>query len=179
MAVEISEPCRESLARFIGGIDKYGTSVKWVPAENLHVTLKFLGESAVDTGGIINALKTVRQEKFQAELRGLGCFPNLKHPKIIFAAVGEGASQLKTLASAVEDALEPLGFAKEERGFHPHITIGRVKCPGKTASKIAEKMIGQEGVIFGKFSVDRFCVMKSDLRPRGPVYTKIAELQLF
>ncbi|MBI3581264.1 MAG: RNA 2',3'-cyclic phosphodiesterase [Nitrospinae bacterium] len=178
VAVDVDEKCREAVARLVGALKTCGAGVKWVAADNLHYTLKFLGETELDPGKIAGALKTVRPGKFDLELRGVGCFPNAKAPRVVYVGAGAGGESLKLLAEAVETSLEPLGFEREKRGFTSHLTIGRVKIPGKVSLKLAEKMNGQEGAIFGKFSVDRFFLMKSDLRSGGPVYSRMAEFQL-
>lgn len=178
VSVDVDAKCREAVARLVGALKTGVTDVKWVAADNLHYTLKFLGETKLKPEKIAEALKTVRMGKFELELRGLGCFPNAKAPRVVYVGTGAGGEFLKLLAEAVEASLEPLGFQREKRGFTSHLSIGRVKIPGKVNLKLAEKMNGQEGAIFGKFSVDRFFLMRSDLRSGGPVYSKMGEFQL-
>jgi 2'-5' RNA ligase len=178
VAVDLDDKCREAVARLLGELKTCASDVKWVAADNLHYTLKFLGETELEPEKIAGALKNVRPEKFELELRGLGSFPNAKAPRVVYVGAGAGGETLKLLAEAVETSLEPLGFQREKRGFTSHPTIGRVKIPGKGNVKLAEKMNGQQGAIFGKFSVDRFFLMKSVLRSGGPVYSKMAEFQL-
>ncbi len=178
VAVDLDDKCSEAVARLVGALKTCAADVKWVAADKLHYTLKFLGETDLEPEKIAKALKTVRTGKFELELRGLGCFPNSKAPRVVYVGTGAGGESLKLLAEAVETSLEPLGFEREKRGFTSHLTIGRVKIPGKVNLKLAEKMNGQEGAIFGKFSVDRFFLMQSDLRSGGPVYSKMGEFQL-
>jgi 2'-5' RNA ligase len=102
--------------------------VAWVPAANLHVTLKFIGsipEELVE--GIALRLQRVAAKlpPFEARARGFGAFPSLTHPKVLWVGV-EGEPLVK-LQRAVEDAMAELGIEKEERAFHPHLTVGRVK----------------------------------------------------
>lgn len=178
VSVDVDDKCRQAVARLVDALKTGAADVKWVAADNLHYTLKFLGETNLEPEKIAGALKTVRTGKFELELRGLGCFPNAKSPRVVYVGAGAGGEFLKLLAEAVETSLEPLGFQREKRGFTSHLTVGRIKIPGKVSLKLAEKMNGQEGAIFGKFSVDRFFLMKSDLRSGGPVYSKMAEFQL-
>jgi 2'-5' RNA ligase len=178
VAVEVDDQCRATLSGVIAELKKTGADVGWVNPANLHMTLKFLGDTAVGPDKIASALKTVSAGKFEIELRGLDAFPSLKRPRVIFAEASEGASALKNLARLVETSLENIGFEPEAREFHPHLTIGRVKSD-KATRGLVEKMVGHSGEIFGRISVNRFYLVKSDLRPSGPVYTKIAEIQLY
>jgi 2'-5' RNA ligase len=102
--------------------------VAWVPPANLHLTLQFLGsidETLVD--GIVGRLKKVaaRHAPFEARARGLGAFPDTQRPKVLW--VGVEAEGLAKLQKEVEAAMVELGFPKEERAFHPHVTVARVK----------------------------------------------------
>jgi RNA 2',3'-cyclic 3'-phosphodiesterase len=102
--------------------------VAWVPPANLHLTLQFLGsidENLIE--GIVVGLKKIaaRHAPFEARARGLGAFPDLQHPKVLWVGVeGDGLARLQ---KDVEGAMLELGFPKEERAFHPHVTVGRVK----------------------------------------------------
>lgn len=177
VAVEINDECRAEVSRCIEGLKGAGADVGWVRPENLHITLKFLGSTGMQFETILSALQPIAQRKFEMTLEGLGAFPNLNGPKVIFADVTEGREGLKTLASLLEKALAPLGFAEEGREFHPHLTIGRVRSP-KNLKKLNEKMVGRERQMFGKISVVRFCLVKSELGANGPVYTNVGEIQL-
>ena len=102
--------------------------IRWTKPENVHLTLKFLGEvpeeSLTDIGGALREV-AARHETFEIEADGFGAFPSAEKARVLWAGVGEDAARLRTLAGEVEDALEPLGFEREGRAYAPHITLGR------------------------------------------------------
>ncbi len=178
VAVWPDENLRGEIAGVVGELKKADADIKWVSAENLHLTLKFLGE--VETGKveeIVSTLKSVRQKSFEMEVGNLGAIPNSRHPKTIFADVTSGGKPLQELAQAIGNTLEKTGFERDPRAFIPHVTLGRVKSP-KNLQKYFLKMSEHKGQIFGKISVTRFYLVKSDIRPQGPAYTEIAEIPL-
>lgn len=177
VAVDIGDECRQTLSKAVSNLETTAADVKWVATENMHITLKFLGAFDQDPKTVIAALGGLNQKKYMAEARGLGALPNISRPRIIYAGIGLGGTELEETAKQVEIALEPLGFAMEQRAFLPHITLGRVKSP-KGSKKLAEKLLEQKSEIFGKISVGRFQLMKSDLGPKGPVYSKITDFPL-
>jgi 2'-5' RNA ligase len=144
--------------------------VRWVGAENVHLTLKFLGD--VDEALLADlkaALAAVAASAgpFALSLKGGGCFPNARAPRVIWIGLAEGAEEASALAAAVERALEPLGFVREKRPFRPHLTIGRVKdvqqlkeydVPPATAEAVA--------------------LIKSTLTPEGSIYQEIGRFRL-
>jgi 2'-5' RNA ligase len=155
-------------------------SVKWVPAKNLHLTLKFLGNIAEESvpevmGALGSAARGVRP--FAMRVRGLGAFPDLRRPRVVWAGIAEGAQQATHLAQAVERELGPLGFAPEKRPFSAHITLGRVSSfVGVSAlAGIVEQHAESE---FGSVEVDEILLMRSELRPTGAVYSVLGELPL-
>ncbi len=106
-----------------------GLKVTWVPPANLHLTLRFLGSiDEVLVDGIVSRLKKLapRHAPFEARARGLGAFPDLEAPKVLWVGV-DGSDPLAKLQRELESAMVDLGLEKEERPFHPHVTIGRVR----------------------------------------------------
>ncbi len=118
---------RKELLRTARNLNVKG-EVRWTKPENVHLTLKFLGEvpeeSLTDIGGVLREV-AARHETFEIEADGFGAFPSAEKARVLWAGVGEDAARLRTLAGEVEDALEPLGFEREDRVFTPHITLGR------------------------------------------------------
>lgn len=154
--------------------------VKWVPPENFHVTLKFLGDVRRDEISHVQAAideVTAKLPAFDLNIRGMGVFPTPRRPRVIWVGVEEGREQLVELAKAVENRLVKAGFDKEEKPFKSHITIGRVK-EGKPVPGLAE---GLEEIDTGELGVQRVAsvaVMQSVLRPGGPIYTPLSEHKL-
>ena len=132
IAVKISSDQRNKIAELIRDFRRYDTGVKWVRPENMHITLKFLGE--VDKKilpEIFNSLEKslTNDQVFDFNLKALGCFPNVRRPRVIWVGIDRGANNLKALAAKVDSVLMDFGFEKEKRGFSAHLTIGRVKDP--------------------------------------------------
>jgi 2'-5' RNA ligase len=154
--------------------------VSWVAPENFHVTLKFLG--SVDDGrvqGVIDALHTAVQghAPFDLEVSGLGAFPSATRPRVLWAGLAGDIAPLAALAASVEDALDGLGFPREGRAFAPHITLGRVREPGR-APALAEALGAASDRRFGRVAIAETALMRSDLSPRGARYTVLASAVL-
>jgi RNA 2',3'-cyclic 3'-phosphodiesterase len=104
--------------------------VRWVRPENVHLTLKFLGDVLEDLPGrVAEVLEPVRErhKPFEAEPAGFGAFPSARRARILWAGIGEGSEPLRALAEDVEASLEPLGFEREDRVYMPHLTLGRAR----------------------------------------------------
>lgn len=155
--------------------------VKWVEEENLHVTLLFLGE--VDERDIHKVCKVIRQTcaripAFTMALEGVGCFGNPSRPRTLWVGVGEGARELVALHDALEKPLMELGcYRREERGYTPHVTLGRAKGARENEA-LAEALAKQAGWRGGESAVDAVLVMSSELRPEGPVYSVLSTAEL-
>lgn len=148
--------------------------VKPVEKENLHITLKFLGEISDKTvEEVKNALKNVKFMSFKVHVYGLGAFPKISNPRVIWAGVKEGFQELITLYNLVNDAMinEGLKFI-EDKEFHPHITLARVKFREsmKEILRIINDYLNED---FGTFEVKDFCLKQSILTPTGPIYKNI------
>ena len=125
VALEIPSGVRENLATLLASLRAITKEPRWVRAENLHITLKFLGEVDEDKlDAVRSALGKIRSEQpVTLEFRGLGFFPNEKHPRVFWAGI-EASANLKTLAADIESALEKLR-PRENREFSPHLTLAR------------------------------------------------------
>ena len=131
VALEIPPAVRENLAGLIRDLRAIAPQPKWVRVENLHITLKFIGEVA-DTKleAIRQALGEVRSEApVTLDFRGLGFFPNEKYPRVFWAGM-EASANLKGLAADIDRAMEKLGIPREQRPFSPHLTLARFQPPG-------------------------------------------------
>jgi 2'-5' RNA ligase len=157
--------------------------VRWVAPELLHLTLKFLGSTPSEkVEGISAALteKANRFSRFMVELGDAGAFPNLRRPQTIWMGVGGDVRALERLAEAVEQALVPLGFPREKRGFRPHLTIGRVKS-SRGLPELARRLLGSaaraelESV---PWPVEEIHLVQSVLKPSGPEYTPVRVFRL-
>ncbi|MGB9721587.1 MAG: RNA 2',3'-cyclic phosphodiesterase [bacterium] len=174
VAVEISESQRKTVWEFILEQKKANLPVKWVAYENLHITLKFLGEiDEKKFNLIIPTLREIstRTKSFKFQLENAGCFPGVRNPRVIWIDVTTGAQELIALAKELEDSLVKYGFKKEDKKFHPHLTIGRIKTFCKVDEIISKAIKTEQSLI------NEFVLFKSTLLPSGPVYEKIQRFQ--
>jgi 2'-5' RNA ligase len=174
IAVPAGEEIERTVRTVEGELGLSGADVKWVRPGNVHITLKFLGGVEAERLGRVpealrRSLKGVRS--FQGLVSGVGTFPpNVQRARVVWLGLVQGVEEMKSLAGAVEDAMEPLGFDRESRGFRCHITIGRVKRGARRLDDLARCIAGVEFKPL-KLLVDRVNLVKSELTPAGAVYT--------
>jgi 2'-5' RNA ligase len=151
--------------------------VRWVPAHNLHLTLKFLGD--ISPAGVDLLVQMLASEAasfgpFTLDITGLGCFPNPRRARVIWVGM-KAPAQLETLQHSVEAGAARLGYAAEQRPFSPHLTIGRVKPMISAADQKQVPLALEEARVeyIGSAKIHSITLMKSDLRPAGPVYTPL------
>jgi 2'-5' RNA ligase len=179
IAVDIPEQIRKEVSDFIEILKKYDADVKWILPENLHLTLKFLG-SISDTlpGKIRESLLPLvsSHESFSLSVQRTGVFPNEKHPRVLWIGIVD-SDRLKALRDDIDQTLSSAGFPRDDKIFHPHLTLGRVKSQKGMISLMNEFRTFHDR-LFGDFVVDRIKLMRSDLKPRGPEYTCLHDLPL-
>jgi RNA 2',3'-cyclic 3'-phosphodiesterase len=175
IAIELSPQAHDELASLQSALQKAGADVKWVEPENIHLTLKFLGDLEPKKAEEVKELliKTVSGFKpFELSMKGAGAFPSLSSPRVIWAGVGLGAAESMRIAETIETKLQGTGIPGEERKFHPHMTLGRVRSP-----KNCEKLRGIiETIKFetgSKINVNHLTLFRSRLSPQGPLYTPL------
>jgi 2'-5' RNA ligase len=173
VALEIPPVVRENLVTLVQAFRAISEEPRWVRLENLHVTLKFIGEAAPEKlGAIREALAAVRSDlPVTLDFRGLGFFPNEKHPRVFWAGI-EASPNLKTLASDIEISLEKQGFPRDKRPFEPHLTLARFESPGlpeKLRAAIRENAARE----FGSFCTNQFHLIESKLKSSGAEYTTL------
>lgn len=158
--------------------------VRWVAPENIHLTVKFLGQvEAARIPDLSAALSNSAQSvsPFTLTVRDLGCFPNFKRPDVIWAGLGGQLTEAAELVRRVEEDFAAIGFTRDTRPFSPHLTIGRVRREARPAERLAigsylERIPAQD---YGTITADSIHLIKSDLRPSGPVYTTISSIRLY
>ena len=178
IAVEIPLELREAIHEAIAPMQKeMGRSVRWVPRENMHLTLKFLGD--VSPANVEMLSQMLRAEAdlfpcFDLRLHGLGAFPNQKRPRVLYIGI-QAPATLEALQRGVESASRRLGYESEERSFSPHLTIARVKQPIPPTEQHTIRRVLEETRIdsLGTARVDSVHLYKSDLKPAGSVYTRL------
>lgn len=158
-------------------------SVRWVRPEGIHLTLKFLGDTPVEQVDQVKAALAEAAAKagpFRVTVRGLGCFPNTRRPRVLWVGLEEPSGALQGLRDAVEAHVAPLGFPTEGRSFSPHLTLGRVQR-GASSSEvrdIGQRVAASTTGLVGEMEVSTVSYIKSDLRPSGAVYTTLLEAPL-
>jgi 2'-5' RNA ligase len=144
-------------------------AVRWVAPENMHLTLRFLGETAEDKLPLISqALDNITSDfqPFNLFLNELGCFPNRKRPRVIWAGISGEMKILNALQRRIEDAVQALGWQGEKRPFRGHLTIGRVKDQSQGRQLKWDLSLEKREI-----PVSAVNLIESQLRPSGPVYT--------
>jgi len=179
VAVNLPEEVRGRLAAAQERLRAARAQVSWVRPDNMHLTLKFLGETAPDRlDSIRAALAEVarRSLPFEAALGGVGSFGG-RVPRVVWAGVTDGATRLAELAGRVDGALAGIGFPRESRPFAPHLTLGRVRAPERAVVLAAALRAEGQGA-FGRFRPEAFCLMESRLDPQGSIYTVVDRFTL-
>jgi len=175
IAIELPEDIRSALAALQEKLKTSGADVKWVEPQNIHLTLKFLGEIGDELKNkVCEALSCVAADNppFAATINLIGGFPNIDYPRVIWVGIAEGDTQVKKIARELEDRLSKLGIAKEEHHFSSHITIGRVRSPS-ARKNLARSISGQAEYLSKEnlvFDISKLTLFKSSLSPKGPLY---------
>jgi len=156
-------------------LERTGADLKCVERENIHITVRFLGD--VDpglVGGLQRLISGFEFTPFSAELRGLGAFPSLRRPRVVWAGITGGVEELTAITQRLEPEIVGMGFRPERRGFSPHVTLARVRS-GRGRERLVEEVTARVDEAFGGFEVGRIRLKRSVLTPRAPVYSTLAE----
>jgi len=182
ICVELEEKIRKKISRWIEELKILAPRLKWVSEEGLHITLKFCGE--INLSKVIkleNALQDAFAREtigpFDLEIAGVGAFPGLRVPRVLWLGIGGEEDQLVRVVEVVECAAEVVGLEREHRPFHPHVTIARVKSPSDVPVDLIRTISDHD---LGQLSwkVNGVTLMKSELKRTGSIYTPIAKYQL-
>jgi len=178
IAVEIPLPLREAVCKATASLQKnIGSAVRWVPMQNMHLTLKFLGDVSLANVEMLSQMLRAEADLFpcfELRLNGLDSFPNQKRPRVLYIGIHAPAT-LESLQRGIDSASRRLGYESEERGFSPHLTIGRVKQTITPAEQQTVRRALESTRIdsLGTARVDSVHLFKSDLKPTGSVYTRL------
>ena len=176
VAVECNN--EDMIRRFIDvqrRLERTGADLKLVEPENIHMTLKFLGDTEPSrVEEVSRVIEEMKIEPFDMKVEGVGVFPHPGHVRIVWAGVKNGSEHLIEMFKKLEEKLSDIGFKKERRDLHPHLTICRVRS-GRNKEHLVEEINHLRDEEFGALHVDKFVLKKSELTPKGPIYTNIAE----
>jgi 2'-5' RNA ligase len=192
IAIELSSDILAQVERLQGRVrqDLPPGLVRWVRPEGIHLTLKFLGD--VDRAALPEIEQALRaacspHPPFVLHIADLGCFPNPRRPRVIWIGIEDTSNTLAALQRDVEREIAPLGYPTDRRGFHPHLTLGRVKDArggGRSHTRNQSELealgayVARAKVRVGHMPVDGVHLMRSELLPGGAVYSALAEIPL-
>jgi 2'-5' RNA ligase len=180
LAIETPRTIQKKIEEIQEDLKSSRADVRWVSPEKIHLTLKFFGN--IDESKIDPIVKSIERPvrtnpPFSLKVRGVGAFPYLKNPRVIWMGLVDEREVLVSLQKQLERELEKMGFEPEERAFRPHLTLGRVKS-GRGREELAGRIERYKEEEFGDFPVEKIVLFKSDLKPTGPIYTPLRELKL-
>lgn len=179
IAISLSPEIYQQLDQVLVGLKNKlpGGSIRWVPAKNIHLTMKFLGDVSVSSQELLTKVlqsEVSRHPPFEISVGELGVFPSLHRPHVVWIGV-EAPSELAALQHGVEAEMARLGYAPEDRPFSAHLTLGRVaRNASPEETRLISDVLGNYKVGFlGAFRVQSVHLYRSDLQPGGSVYTRL------
>lgn len=177
IAVDLSAEVRAAVADVQARVRAAAprADVRWLDPHAFHLTLKFLGAVPGERVVAVSAAleSAVSEPPLELEARGLGAFPTIRRPRVLWAGIVVGVPRLVTLAAAVERALVPLGFPPEARPFQAHLTLGRVRSP-RDAGALAKAIEAEGAVALGAWTASEVVLYQSHLKPTGAVHEKVS-----
>ena len=180
IAVSLSSSVLAGIEKTVQTLQTHFGDVRWVEPQNMHVTLKFLGD--IPLNDLPQLIRTVTQctremDSFDLTFQEIGAFPNRESPKTIWIGCREGSKELIQLAERIDTGLSSLGFPKESRRFLPHLTIGRIKKPVQE-SPLMSLLDEEQNRLFGSCSVSEVQIFSSELTRHGTIYDELAAIPL-
>ncbi len=174
--VELPDDVRAALSDVSRRLRRRLAAAKWVPADNLHVTLRFLGEVGEETAQAVKegAMEVAAvTQPFALELSTLGAFPHPERGRVLWAGPPGSDGRFEALAALLEEAVQAAGIPPERRSAHPHVTLARFRTP-KDVTDVVAPLEGGPLVV----PVREIVLMRSELRPQGPIYTPVTHLPI-
>lgn len=178
IALEIPQELQQIIYKETAHLrNRIGALVRWVPSGNMHLTLKFLGNISPANVDIVTQMVRAEADScqpFVMQVGGLGSFPSPKRPRVIYIGL-QAPAELVALQHGIESATSRLGYESEERGFSPHLTLGRVRqnISASDQQKIRGALEEMKIDSLGSARVDSVHLYNSELKPTGPVYTRL------
>ena len=180
IAIEIPEDIRNQIAELQSGLKGLGGKITWVKPENMHLTLKFLGET--DESLIENISEKLEQvvlsfNQFEIKVKGIGVFPNFKRAKVFWVGTETDSNTLSELAKKIDQQINEFGYELEKRQFSGHLTMGRVR-DSRGIEPVIKKLQQVKNFTPGKFVVKEVLFIKSELSRQGPIYTLLRKINI-
>jgi RNA 2',3'-cyclic 3'-phosphodiesterase len=190
IGIDLDPDLRTRIERFIEGVQGFATNARWMRAESLHVTLKFIGERPQEhVEALTQRLRLVESGSFELRFTGYGFFPTVKAPRVFWIGI-QADAHLAELAANIDAATSELGIPREDRPYSPHLTLaragGRSGAPNwrkgdapNAAFSVLEKRLAAMGELdLGRMTAREFILYQSELSPRGSQYTKLQRFPL-
>ncbi len=180
IAIDMPDDVTAALNRLQQELKSLRLNVRWVRPENIHLTLKFLGDikpADIETIGEAMADAVEGRPPFMLTLSGIGFFPGVNRPRVIWVGLGGETRHLTDLQTHLADRLAAVGFPREKRSYQAHLTLGRIRQAKRSGQF---KPVLQQFSDWGdrEFSADRIGLLRSDLKPSGAVYTVLKQVKL-
>lgn len=183
IAIELPEEIKDGIAELQEQLKSSSADVKWVSPQNIHLTLKFLGE--IDEKRLEEINKVIHdavssKAAFHLSIYFIGAFPKIDSPRVIWLGIDSGDKETKEIAKSMEEELRKIGFPEEDRPFSSHITLGRTRS-GLNRQKLVQSLKSMEGKVGEKkleFDVTKVTLFKSTLTQKGPIYEALKETHL-
>lgn len=182
IAIELPDHVKAALGKLEQELKGHRLNARWVSVENIHLTLKFLGnissDSVKDISQVIEEAAVVAMP-FDLRVEGVGVFPNERRTQVIWAGVAGDMATLGELQKEIDSGLSRLGFAQESRPFSPHLTVARMREDATAAEReAAGKLVSAMLFEASGFRVESVSLMRSQLRREGPIYTRLVAVPL-
>jgi 2'-5' RNA ligase len=179
IAINLPATVKSEIGEIVTQLRPAGPPARWVPADNVHLTLKFLDEIEADqVGPLVEAIEraSIGVPPFDLALGGFGVFPNPRRARVFWIGIESGAEALRGLAQAIDDRVRKLGFPREKRAFSAHLTLARLRrpAPAETLVTAAERL----GYHSDPARITRIDLMRSVLSPSGAQYTVLESVPL-
>jgi len=190
VAIDLDREIRDKIARFLEGVRPFAPDARWVSAESLHVTLKFVGEQKPEqVEAIKQQLGQIHGEAIEIRFSGYGFFPTPRSPRVFWIGIQAGP-ELGRLADRIDAATAEFGVPREERAFSPHLTLARGgggsgspkwrkgDGPNATFTVLQKRLEAMTGIEFGTMTAREFFLYQSQLSPTGSKYTRLERFDL-
>ena len=180
IAIELPEKIKRDIRKLQHVFASHVLDIRWVKPVNMHLTIKFLGDvdpSDIEAVGRLLSDTAANHPIFDLAPRGVGLFPNIRRPSIIWTGIAGQTDVLGSIHKSVNSGLTDIGFEADKRPYRGHLTLGRIKTHMDQSRLVTALRVNQE-FASEAFSVERLVMFKSERHPNGPVYTKLYEVPL-
>ena len=181
LAFELPCEIRNNIIEVLKEVRRLNLNVRWVKIENIHITVLFIGnitpEGISEIGDDIGSICS-DYGPFDVSVKGLGVFPNLRHPRIFWVGLDGEIERMACLRDDLQKQLLKFGLKEERRAFKPHLTIGRFRNPGKDKSQLEDVILRYENIAGSVCTIDELILFKSELKPGGAEYTGLKSWKL-